>query len=132
MKKLALLISLSAISILFMKMSDIDSNKNNNESNLNAFEYPEKVKAVIDSKCYDCHSVKGKSDDAKKALIWDDLPTEKLVNQIATLDEIVEVLDEGKMPPKKIVKKSPQMELSPEESQILKVWAENTSAKLLE
>lgn len=93
--------------------------------------YPVEVKKVIDNKCYGCHSEQGKSKDAKDALLWDSLPNLSKTSQIGTLDHIIKVLKEKKMPPEGIVKKYPEMKLSPEEARILQSWAESRADSLL-
>lgn len=86
--------------------------------------YPADIRKIIDNKCYGCHSVKGSSEDAKEALMWDSLPNLKKRELVATLDEIIEVLEEDKMPPKEILKKYPEAKLLPKEKEMLKSWAE--------
>ncbi len=93
--------------------------------------YPAEVKKVIDGKCYGCHSDKGKSQDAKDALLWDSLLNLPKSSQIATLDEIIKVLNENKMPPEGAVKKNPEMKMSPEETRILKSWAESRADNMM-
>ena len=93
--------------------------------------YPEKVKKVIDSKCYGCHSINGKSQDAKDALMWDSLPGLQKSKIIATLDDIIKVLEEDKMPPAGAVKKYPEMKLLSDESKIMQSWARAWSDSLL-
>ena len=93
--------------------------------------YPAEVKKVIDTKCYGCHSDQGKSKDAKDALMWDSLPNLPKSSQIATLDDIIKVLKDKKMPPEGAIKKYPEMRLSPEETGILQSWAESMAESLL-
>lgn len=93
--------------------------------------YPEKVKKVIDSKCYGCHSVNGKSLLAKNALMWDDLPGLPQSKIIAKLDDIIKVVEKSKMPPKATVKKYPEMKLQSEESKLLLSWASAWADSLL-
>lgn len=93
--------------------------------------YPAEVKKVIDNKCYGCHSDQGKSKDAKDALLWDSLPNLSKSSQIATLDDIIKVLKDKKMPPEGAVKKYPEMKMSPEETTILQSWAEKRAESLL-
>ena len=93
--------------------------------------YPAEVKKVIDTKCYGCHSDQGKSKDAKDALMWDSLPNLPKSSQIATLDDIIKVLKDKKMPPEGAIKKYPEMRLSPEETGILQSWAESRAESLL-
>jgi hypothetical protein len=95
------------------------------------FKYPADVMKVIDQKCYGCHSVKGQSDDAKDALMWDDLPKLDKASMIATLDAIIGVLEDGTMPPEDVIKKYPEAKVLPEERRILKGWAEAKADSLL-
>jgi uncharacterized membrane protein len=93
--------------------------------------YTAEVKKVIDEKCYGCHSVNGKSQDAKDALMWDSLPNLQKSRLVATLDDIIEVLKENKMPPEGVIKKYPEMKLLPQEKKILESWAETRADSLL-
>jgi len=93
--------------------------------------YTAEVKKVIDEKCYGCHSVNGKSQDAKDALMWDSLPNLQKSRLVATLDDIIEVLKENKMPPEGAIKKYPEMKLLPQERKILQSWAESRADSLL-
>ena len=93
--------------------------------------YTAEAKKVIDSKCYGCHSDQGKSKDAKEALMWDSLPNLSKSTQVATLDHIIKVLKEKKMPPEGVVKKYPEMKMSPEDTKVLQSWAESMADNLL-
>jgi uncharacterized membrane protein len=93
--------------------------------------YTAEVKKVIDNKCYGCHSDQGRSKDAKDALLWDSLPNLSGSSQIATLDDIIKVLKENKMPPEGVVKKYPEMKMSPDDTRILRSWAESMADSLL-
>lgn len=93
--------------------------------------YPADVKSIIDKKCYGCHSIKGKSQDAKDALMWDSLPGLRKSKIVATLNDIVEQLDENKMPPPEMIKKFPDAALLSMERATLKAWAEIKADSLL-
>jgi hypothetical protein len=93
--------------------------------------FPADVKAVIDKKCYGCHSKDGRSEEAKQDLLWDSIPLYPKERQIAVLDDIVEMLEKGKMPPKEIIEKYPEAAISPEQSALLKGWAETTADDLM-
>ncbi len=97
-----------------------------------AVSYHLEMLSVVTNKCLGCHSPAGRSDDAKEALMWEKLQNMGKVDAYATLDEILEVLEEGSMPPEKIVAKYPHLKLSEEETEILTRWAETTLAKLEE
>jgi len=93
--------------------------------------YTAEVKKVIDEKCYGCHSVNGKSQDAKDALMWDSLPNLQKSRLVASLDDIIKVLKENKMPPEDVIKKYPEMKLLPLEKKIFQSWAEARADSLL-
>lgn len=94
--------------------------------------YPLDVFNIIDSKCYGCHSPQSRNEDSKEALQWIDLQDMEAIELLAIMDEIEEVLEEGKMPPEKIVEKYPHMKLTEEETARLKTWAEATMNGLAE
>ena len=93
--------------------------------------FPADVKAVIDNKCYGCHSKDGRSAEAKQDLLWDSIPLYPKERQIAVLDDISGVLAKGKMPPEKMVEMHPEAKLSPEQVALLKKWAETTADDLM-
>ncbi len=94
-------------------------------------EYPEAVKKVIDSKCLGCHSPEGRSDKAKEALNWTTLMGLEKSSQVSKLDKVIEVLDKGDMPPKKMIEMHPEAKISEADSKILKDWAVATSDVLM-
>ncbi|MBN2482359.1 MAG: hypothetical protein JXB19_11500 [Bacteroidales bacterium] len=93
--------------------------------------YTAGVKKVIDEKCYTCHSATGKSRFARNALIWDSLPGLPKGKLVATLDDIIKVVEKNKMPPAGVIKENPKMRLLPSEKQILRSWAESRADSLL-
>ena len=95
-------------------------------------EMPENVKSIVDNKCYGCHSAEGKSDKAKKALMWDDLSSLSKVKQISKLDDISEAVEGGEMPPAKFLENFPDKKLTEEESKVLMEWANSSANKILE
>jgi hypothetical protein len=96
-----------------------------------AVEIPADVKALVDNKCYGCHSDKGRSQEAKDDLMWDSIPHYDKAKQVAVLDDIVDVLDKGKMPPEKMIEMHPEAKLKPEEVKFLKAWAESTADQIM-
>ena len=63
--------------------------------------------------------------------MWDSLPNLQKSKLVATLDDIIEVVQENKMPPAGTVKKYPEMRLLPSEKEILRSWAESRADILL-
>jgi len=94
-------------------------------------EYPEAVKKVIDSKCFGCHSPEGRSEKAKEKLNWTTLMGLEKSVKVSKLDKIIETLDKGEMPPKKMVEMHPEAKISEADSKILKDWAVATSDALM-
>ena len=94
-------------------------------------DYKEEVKKVIDSKCFGCHNPDSRSDKAKTALNWTTLMGLEMSVQVSKLDKIIEVLDKGTMPPKKMVEMHPEAKISEADSKILKDWAVATSDELM-
>lgn len=101
--------------------------KLNNQSGF----YPAVVENVVNNKCYGCHSIKGQSQDAKDALMWDSLPGLPKGKMVATFDDLIEVLEDDAMPPEEVVKKYPQAKLLPDEKKILMTFAEAKADSLL-
>jgi hypothetical protein len=122
----SILIVVIIIGFFFIQSSPVNQNGQKGESL-----YTPEVKKVIDEKCYGCHSVKGNSQDAKDALLWDSLPNLQKSRLIATLDDIIEVLKENKMPPEEVIKKYPEMKLLPVEKNTMQSWAQSRADNLL-
>ncbi|PHN08372.1 heme-binding domain-containing protein [Flavilitoribacter nigricans] len=99
---------------------------------LDTIQYPAKVKAVIDAKCYDCHSEKGDDEDAKEELLWDNLNKLSKMDQLFSMDAIIESIEDGEMPPEDHIKKHPEAALSKEEAKLLTEWADAIASKLME
>lgn len=132
MKKTAWLIpALIIVSIFLIQGYGIFSNDNQISLNADEIIYPAAVKKVIDQKCYGCHSVKGQSQDAKDALMWDDLPKLDRGKMVATLNDIIEVLEDNLMPPEEVIKEYPEAKLLPEEKEVLHAWAVAKADSLL-
>src|SRR5512133_795636 len=124
MKQTIWILSLLVIAGLFLMQGSVVV-RNISQSDVSGdFVYPEKVKNVIDQKCYGCHSVKGKSDKAKNALMWDSVPNLSAAKQISVLNDIIDVLEDGSMPPEEMVKKFPEAKLTDEERDLMHTWAE--------
>jgi hypothetical protein len=122
----SILILVIIIGFFFIQSSPVNQSGQKGESL-----YTAEVKKVIDEKCYGCHSVKGNSQDAKDALLWDSLPNLQKSRLIATLDDIIEVLKENKMPPEEVIKKYPEMKLLPMEKKTMQSWAQSRADSLL-
>lgn len=95
-------------------------------------QYTGRIKAIIQEKCYECHSKDGDDEDAKKELLWDELPKLDKKDQVYTLDAIVESVENGDMPPAKHVRWNPKKKLTDEEAKLLMDWAKTLADQLYE
>ena len=94
--------------------------------------FPMDVMTIIDGKCYGCHSPNAKNDKSKNALQWVLLQQMDDVELVGALDEVMEVLEEGSMPPAKMLERYPHLKLTDEESAKLKEWVEGTMSTLMD
>lgn len=124
------IIYLTLVIMILIGLSSLKSFEKN-EVKLEKIDMPENVKAVIDNKCFGCHSAESQNDKAKEKLRWDQLDQLSKAKLVSTFSDIEEVLDEGKMPPEKFLEKRPEKKLTDEEKQILKSWAVSTAENLM-
>lgn len=97
----------------------------------NGFTIDAKVKPIIDAKCLGCHSADSKNEKAKEKLIWANLSTMDKKAAASALDEVVEVLEKGEMPPAKFLERYPDKKLTDKEAKSLRKWADKSASKLL-
>ena len=79
----------------------------------------------------ECHSNQSMSENAKRKLNLNTLPSLSKIDQISKLDKIMETMDKGDMPPKRYLERKPDTKLTTEETKTIKDWAQKTSAELL-
>lgn len=125
----ALIFSAFIISFIFIQGKNPD--KTNRHTALDSIEFTADVKAIIDQKCFGCHNLNSKNEKGKKKLKWDSLTLIPKATQVAKLDKIIEVLEEGSMPPAKFLEYKPEAKLNDEEVKKLKEWANATADRLL-
>lgn len=89
-------------------------------------DFPENVKEIIHNNCYVCHNPESKNITAKGKLDWDNLTELKDSKLARKLEDIMEVLNDGSMPPPRYLKMNPDAQLADEEVRILKEWIETT------
>lgn len=103
-----------------------------NESRIGDEGIPEELGVILKSSCYDCHSKGAKSEKALKAVqfdLWDDY---RVTKKIGILAEISEVVEEGKMPPKKYLEHKPDRKLSEVQKKQLLDWAKKEAEALMQ
>jgi len=127
-KMMGLFVLMLVGSLIFQGFTTSESEGSYGEGPL--VKFPRKVDSVIKNKCYGCHSAEGKSDKAKKAMMWDDLAGLEPAMQAEKFKNISKVLSEGSMPPKMMVEKMPEKALSAAERTIMSKWATKTAKKI--
>ncbi len=97
----------------------------------NGLVMPEDIKLVIEKKCAGCHSAGSKNEKAKEKLIWANVSTMDKTAAASILDEVVEVVSKGEMPPVKFLERFPENKLTEKEAKSIKKWADKSANKLL-
>jgi len=103
-----------------------------NQSNRADDVFPEEVGAILKSSCLGCHNTEARSEDAKKAVqfdLWDDY---RVTKKIGILGKMGEVIEEGKMPPKKFLEKNPDKKLTEDQTKLLLEWTKTESERLMQ
>jgi len=94
--------------------------------------FPDDIKVVLKTSCYDCHSNDASNDKSKGALNFDQWSDYKSTKMISKLDDIQEVVVEDKMPPEKYLKKYPEKALTDDVKTLVSSWVEEELEKLME
>ena len=97
----------------------------------NGFTIDAKVKPIIDAKCLGCHSADSKNEKAKEKLIWANLSAMDKKAVAAVMDEVVEVMEKGEMPPAKFLERFPDKKLTEKETKSIRKWADKTASKMM-
>ena len=132
MKSVMVIFSMTLVVFLLMSFS---ANKNGSKEipvNPAAIEIPDSIQVIIDKSCYDCHCSDSKSFKGKMKLNFDKLNDVKIHKLIAKLTDISEEVKNDDMPPKKAIKKYPEIALSDQQKNDLASWASVTAEKLAE
>ncbi len=130
MKKIILLSAMLFTAAIFVSISATEDIVNNTIPGNEKYVVPENVQAIIDNKCFDCHSTKSKNLKAKMKLKFDKMAHLKTHKLLGKLDNIAESVTEGDMPPKKAIKKYPDLKLTAEEVKTLSDWSNGLISKI--
>ena len=126
-KRIAVLIAAACITLAALNISMKSSSKDetNKISGEVKIDIPVEVQAVIDKSCVMCHNSDSKNSAAKLHISFDKLKNgEYSVGKVVgKLNGIIEVLDEGSMPPGKFIENNPQKKLTDIEKNLLRDWA---------
>ncbi len=92
---------------------------------------PEEVGTLLESTCYDCHTTGAKSEDALKAVNFNEWEGYRVSKKVAVLGDICKVLEKGKMPPEKYLKSHPDKQFTDAQKKLICDWTKEASDKLL-
>ncbi len=101
----------------------------NNETkiiSLGGDQFPEDVAKILKVHCMDCHVTASKNDKAKKKLNFDNWDELNMLKKTGKLNDIIETVKDGEMPPEKYINHYPDKKLSDEQVNTLVNWAEKT------
>ena len=130
MKKIILLSALLFTASIFVSISATEDILNNTIPGDEIYVVPGNVQTIIDNKCFDCHNSNSKNMKGKMKLKFDKMGSLKTHKLLAKLDNIAEAVTEGNMPPKKVIKKHPELKLSADEVKSLSDWANQLISKI--
>jgi hypothetical protein len=95
-------------------------------------DFPDDVEEILKTSCFDCHTDDGSNKKAKLVLNFDKWEDFKTGKKISRLDDICELVEEGKMPPEKYLNFKPEARLSDAQREVLCNWADQEAEKLME
>ncbi len=133
MKRLLITITVLSGGFLFMNFTPNNGSLTDDDKKIvsSRFSVPDNVKEIIFNHCYDCHWSHSKNIKGKGKLKFDAFDKYKKAKVIGKLQDIADEVEEGKMPPKKAVKKYPHLKLSKEDAKILIDWANSAMDEVM-
>ncbi len=114
-----------------MSFTAISGNGTMKKSQKENIVIPSGVHAVIMKHCYMCHNMKSHSEKSKKKLNFDLLTHMALPEMVAKLQNVADVLNNDKMPPKKFLAAHPEKALNTKDKSLLIVWAISSADSLV-
>ena len=93
-------------------------------------ELPDNIKEIVEAKCINCHKPDARNEKAREKLQWVKVPDFNLEQQKDFIAEMFEILEEGKMPPARMVERFPEMKLSEDQTKALLAWVEKEDKRL--
>lgn len=127
-----LITTATAITIVFImgfSLTSQNTNKANPQTENENFKVPDNVKAILDNSCLQCHGADGKF-KAKLKFNYENMAEMDNSKIISKLSKIEDIVDEGKMPPKKYLKKNPSHKLTNEDKETITNWASSLAEEI--
>lgn len=129
MKKLVLLTLLAFATVFIVAIAPAEKTSTSVIIE-DTIELPDHIKEIVEAKCMGCHKPDSRNDKAKKKLQWVKVPDLDAEGQRHFIAEMFEVLEDGKMPPKKMLERKPEMKLTEDEVSAFVTWLEEEEKKL--
>jgi hypothetical protein len=93
--------------------------------------FPEDVQKVLDNSCVDCHSDASSNDKSKAKLNLTDWTKLSDSKKVGKMQDMLDVLGKGEMPPEKYVAKFPEHALTKENKDLLVKYLNDETTKLM-
>ncbi|NVK85421.1 MAG: heme-binding domain-containing protein [Cytophagia bacterium] len=93
-------------------------------------ELPDNIKEIVEAKCMNCHKPDARNEKAREKMQWVKVPDMNKEEQEHFVAEMFEIIEEGKMPPSRMVERFPEMKLSEDESKAFMAWLEKEEKRL--
>lgn len=124
--------ALLVFALALMSVATISNDQTNDQpSHLQeGITFPENIQTIIDAKCMGCHKPDARNEKAREKLQWEKVAAMNTEEQTHLIAELFEILEEGKMPPPRMVERNPDMKLSEDETKQLLTWVEAEDKRL--
>ncbi|WPZ09148.1 heme-binding domain-containing protein [Roseivirga spongicola] len=93
-------------------------------------ELPDNIKEIVEVKCMNCHKPDARNEKAREKLQWVKVPEMNKEQQEDFIAEMFEVIEDGDMPPARMVERNPKMKLTDEENKAFMAWLEKEEKRL--
>lgn len=93
-------------------------------------ELPDNIKEIVEAKCMNCHKPDARNEKAREKLQWIKVPEMNKEQQEDFIAEMFEVIEEGEMPPARMVERNPKMKLNDEENKAFIAWLEKEENRI--
>ncbi|MDX2445144.1 MAG: heme-binding domain-containing protein [Bacteroidales bacterium] len=114
------------ISAFSIKSGSVFVESDFNSPKLLVDEFPDDVAKILKVHCNDCHVAASKNTKAKGKLNFDKWDDYSMMKKTGKLNDIIETVNDGKMPPKKYLEKYPDKKLSKDQIKLVTDWAQKT------
>jgi hypothetical protein len=93
--------------------------------------FPEGVQKILDVSCTDCHSDASSNDKSKAKLNLTDWSSLSDSKKVGKMQDMLDVINKGEMPPEKYIAKYPEHALTKENKDLLVKYLNDETTKLM-